>query len=148
MISKIAIIVVLCSIPLILLVVIPQTNIDCSGDATCLKGKITKIVDGDTIDVDDTRIRLALTSTPELDTQEGIIARDYLNKICPVGSDVLVDEDDGQPDGSYSRIVGKVICQGKMLNEEILKEGLGIIDTFHCTQSEFRKEPWAMNFGC
>ena len=148
MISKIAIIVALCSIPLILLVVVPQTNIDCSGDAICLKGKITKIVDGDTIDVNDTRIRLALTSTPELDTQEGIIARDYLNKICPVGSDVLVDEDDGQPDGSYNRIVGKVICQGKMLNEEILKGGLGVIDTFHCTQSEFRKELWAMNFGC
>ena len=147
MISKITIIVALCSIPLILLVV-PQTNIDCSGDAICLKGKITKIVDGDTIDIDDTRIRLALTSTPELDTQEGIIARDYLNKICPVGSDVLVDEDDGQPNGSYNRIVGKVICQGKILNEEILKEGLGIIDRFHCTQSEFRKESWAMNFGC
>ena len=146
--SKITLIVAICSVPLILLVVIPQTNIDCSGDAMCLKGKVTKIVDGDTIDVDNTRIRLALTSTPEIDTREGIGAKEYLKKICPVGSEVLVDEDDGQPDGSYNRVIGKVICQGKIINEEILKEGFGTIDTFHCIQSEFRNESWATNFGC
>ena len=62
--SKISWIVGLCSIPLILLIVIPQSNIDCTGDAMCIKGKISKIIDGDTLDVGEKRIRLSLTSTP------------------------------------------------------------------------------------
>lgn len=49
--SRITWIVRLCSILLILLIVLPQSNIDCTGDAMCIKGKITNIVDGDTVDV-------------------------------------------------------------------------------------------------
>lgn len=147
-IPKLSIIIALCSIPLILIIVIPQTNTDCSGNALCLKGKITNIIDGDTIDVGDTRVRLSLTSTPELDLLEGIEAKKFVEETCPVGSDVLVDEDDGQIDGSYGRLIGKVFCQGIMLNEKILEKGFGEIDTFHCIQSEFNDESWAKKFGC
>ena len=114
----------------------------------CLKGKISNIVDGDTIDVDDIRVRLSLTSTPEIDSKGGIDAKKFVEDTCPVGSDVLVDEDDGQIEGSYGRIIAKVFCQGIVLNEEILKEGYGEISTIHCIQSEFNVEPWAKTFGC
>ncbi|MFQ5781605.1 MAG: thermonuclease family protein [Nitrosopumilus sp.] len=147
MILKLPLIIALFSIPLIL-IVIPHTNIDCSGNAMCLKGKISNIIDGNTIDVGDVRIILALTSTSELGFVEGDEAKIFVENTCPIGSDVLVDEDDGQIDSSYGRIIGKVICQGINLNEEILEKGFGKINTFHCKQSEFSNEPWAKNFGC
>jgi len=148
MIPKLSLIIALCSIPLILIIVIPQTNTDCSGNAMCLKGKITNIIDGDTIDIEDTRVRLALTSTPELELLEGIEAKKFVEETCPIGSDVLVDEDDGQIEGSYGRIIGKVLCQGIILNEKILEKGFGEINTFYCAQSEFYDESWAKNYGC
>ena len=114
----------------------------------CLKGKITNIVDGDTIDVGDTQVRLSLTSTPELDFIEGIEAKKFVEKTCPVGSDVLVDEDDGQIEESYGRIIGKVFCQGIMLNEKILESGSGEINKVYCIRSEFYDEPWAKKHGC
>ena len=146
--SKISWIVGLCSIPLILLIVMPQSNIDCTGDAMCIKGKIDNIVDGDTIDVGEKRIRLSLTSTPELDQYGGIEAKEYVEKTCPLGSDVLVDEDDGQIEGSYGRIIGKVYCQGILLNEKILENQHGEISTVFCSQSEFGNEEWATKYGC
>ena len=148
MISKILLIITICSVPLILLIVMPQTDTDCSGDATCLKGKITDIIEGNVMVVNDTRVTLSLVSNFELDVIERSDSIEYLNKICPIGSDILVDEDDKQIDESHTRLIGKVFCQGKMLNEEILKKGFGVVDTFQCSQSEFGKESWAINFGC
>ncbi len=148
MVSKFSLFFVLGVISIVLIIVIPQTNTDCSGNAICLKGKITHIVDGDTIDVGDTRVRLALTSTPEMDFQEGVDAKKFLENTCPIGSDVLVDEDDGQIEESYGRLIGKVFCQGIILNEKILENEFGKIDLFYCIQSEFSKESWAKKFGC
>ena len=148
MMPKLSIVVAICAVPLILLIVTPQVNTDCTGSAMCLKGKITNIVDGDTLDVGDNRIRLALTSTPEIDTMEGIEAKKFVEHTCPIGSDVLVDEDDGQIEGSYGRIIGKVFCQGIMLNEKILDAGYGEISTVHCIESEFQDDDWARKFGC
>jgi micrococcal nuclease len=148
MIPKISVIVAICSIPLILIILIPEAEIDCTGDAMCLKGKVTKIIDGDTLDVGDTRVRLALTSTPELDDLAGVESKKFVEGMCPVNSDVLVDEDDGQIEGSYGRVIGKVFCQGILLNEEILEKEYGEINTIHCFESEFKDEPWAKKFGC
>ena len=146
--SRISWIVGLCSIPLILLTVIPQSNIDCTGNAMCIKGKISKIADGDTLDVGEKRIRLSLISAPELDQFGGIEAKEFVEKTCPVGSDVLVDEDDGQIEGSHDRIIGKVFCQGILLNEKILENQHGEISTVFCSQSEFGNEEWATKHGC
>ena len=148
MISKISVIVALCSIPLMFIILTPQTDLDCSGNALCLKGKITKIVDGDTLDVGETRVRLALTSTPELSDLGGIESKNFVEEKCPINSDVLVDEDDGQIEGSYGRVIAKVFCQGTLLNEEILEKGHGEINTIHCFDSEFKDESWAKKFGC
>ena len=143
MIPKVSVIVALCGIPLILIIIIPQTDIDCTGNAMCLKGKVTKIVDGESLDVGDVRVRLALTSTPELNDLGGIESKRFVEEKCPLNSDVLVDEDDGQIEGSYGRVIGKVFCQGSLLNEEILEKGHGQINTIYCFESEFKEESWA-----
>jgi len=120
----------------------------CSGEAQCITGKVSKIVDGDTIKVDDKSIRFALTSTPEINDERGILAKGYVEKTCPVGSTVLVDEDDMQTDGSYGRIIGLIKCNGIILNESVLESGYGEILTSYCKTSEFGNSDWAKRFGC
>ena len=148
MVTKLPLIVALCSIPLIMLIVIPQTNVDCSGDASCLKGKITNIVNGDTIEIEDIVIRLSLVESPELDMVGGIDSKAFVESTCPVGSDVLVDEDDGQIDTRYGTIVAKVFCQGIILNEEILENQPDQLNSIQCFSSEFADEDWAKKHGC
>jgi micrococcal nuclease len=120
----------------------------CSGEAECITGKVTKVIDGDTIKVDDNSIRFALTSTPEINEEGGMLAKEYVEKICPVGSTVLVDEDDMQTDGSYGRMIGLIKCNGVILNESVLESGYGEISTRYCKTSEFANSDWAKRFGC
>lgn len=127
---------------------IESSTSKCIGNSNCFSGKITKITDGDTIKVDERSIRFALASAPEINTLEGKIAKDFVTSICPVGSYVLVDEDDGQPEGSYGRILAVVYCNDVNLNEKILESGNAKISTLFCSESEFSDEPWAKKFGC
>ena len=122
-------------------------NLDC-GKVKCILGKVTKIIDGNTIVVDDIHVRLALTSTPELDETGGKQARNFAERACPVGSYALIDEDDGQMEGRYGRTIAEIYCDGISLNEWILNSGHGIISTEYCSVSEFASEPWAQKFGC
>jgi micrococcal nuclease len=122
-------------------------SINCSGDAKCITGKVTAIIDGDTVFVNGQSIRFALISAPELDNSGGIEARNYIKKICPVGSNVIVDEDDGQTTGSYGRTIAEIYCNGVSLNESILAVKLATIYTEFCSKSEFASEPWAKQ-GC
>ncbi len=131
----------------ILIITIPFGS-GCSGDAQCITGKVTEIIDGDTIKVDGKSIRFSLTSTPEIYDEEGILAKKFVEKICPVGSIVLVDEDDLQTKGSYDRIIGLIKCNGKILNKEILESGHGEISTQYCKTSEFADSDWAKRYGC
>src|SRR3989442_5554511 len=43
----------------------PGSNPQCRGTAACFTDAVTYIVDGDTLDVGSTRIRLALVNSPE-----------------------------------------------------------------------------------
>ena len=126
----------------------PLPSKGCSGSAGCFTGYVTEIIDGDTIVVDGTHIRLALTSTPELSEAGGDEARQYAEDLCPIGSAVLVDEDDGQTGGSYGRTIGKVYCGDVLLNSILLEKGLAYIDKRFCTDSEFSSEEWAEKYGC
>lgn len=123
-------------------------NPQCIGTARCIYGSVTRIIDGDTIVVGDKSIRFALVNTPEFGDSDYYPSRNYIEKICPVGSTVLVDEDDGQTQGSFGRIIAKIYCNNLVLNEEILKSGHAVILTQFCKVSEFAKEAWAKKFGC
>jgi hypothetical protein len=79
------------------------TQDECSGNARCFSGKVTQVIDGDTIRINEHSIRFALSSAPELGQTNGEEAREFIDTICPVGFEALVDEDDGQTEGSYGR---------------------------------------------
>ncbi|MDH3314026.1 MAG: thermonuclease family protein [Nitrosopumilus sp.] len=121
---------------------------DCSGNARCIIGKVTEIIDGDTIKVDSKSIRFALSSAPELNESGGADARKFIEGLCSVGSDVLVDEDDKQTGGSYGRIIGVIYCNKVNLNEELLDANLGHLSSGFCSTSEFENHSWAQKHGC
>ena len=72
---------------------------DCpiSFNSRCMTGTVTEIFDGDNVRVGHALFRLALVSPPELDEKGGGEAKAFLEGICPVGSDALVDQDDLRP---------------------------------------------------
>ena len=121
---------------------------DCLGSAGCFTGTVTKIIDGDTIHVDDQSVRFALASAPGLKGYGGIESRDFIETICPVGSKALVDEDDGQILGSYGRLVGMIKCNDLILNAELLDANLGHFEDRFCPSSEFANTDWAIKHGC
>jgi hypothetical protein len=120
----------------------------CAGKALCLSAKVQKIVDGDTIDIEGYRIRLALTDTPEKYEDRYNESTAFTRNLCPVGTLILVDQDDKQPYDNYDRLLGKVTCQGKILNAELLYNGFAKIITRYCGTSEFASEDWAKSYGC
>ncbi len=124
------------------------TSGKCSGIARCMEGTVSKIIDGDTIHVDGESVRFALASAPELKGFGGVESRDFIDTICPVGSNVLVDEDDGQTSGSFGRVIGVIYCNGVNLNSELLDAGLGFLEERFCDSSEFANDSWAQKHGC
>ncbi len=146
-ISKRTVSVVIIVIIATLFFVIPQDQ-GCSGDARCITGIVTQVVDGDTLKVDEQSIRFSLSSAPELYEEAGVESKNYLEKICPVGSRVLVDEDDGQTLGSYGRIIGLVRCNGLILNEAMISESHAVLSSEFCSISEFSDSNWAKKNGC
>jgi micrococcal nuclease len=124
------------------------TQDECSGNARCFSGKVTQVIDGDTIRINEHSIRFALSSAPELGQTNGEEAREFIGDICPVGSEALVDEDDGQTEGSHGRIVAVILCNGMNLNSELVDANLGYIATEFCSKSEFSSSFWAQKHGC
>jgi len=122
--------------------------IKCKGNASCINGIVTRIIDGDTIVVNNKKIRLSLTSTPELNKKGGIDAKEFTTNLCRTGSIVTVDQDDKQPFDRYKRVLGKVICSDKILNAELLYSGHAKISKSFCKKSEFAIEDWAIKYGC
>ena len=122
-------------------------NLECSNDeGLCYESTLARIIDGDTVkDADDNSIRFSLASAPELSESGGPEAKRFIEELCPVGSTILVDEDDLQTQGSYGRIIAHVECDGIGLNEELVISEYGTVDKRFCNTSEFKDEPWT---GC
>ena len=123
---------------------------ECKGSADCFNGVITEIIDGDTIDVNNVRVRLSMVNTPERGESGYNEATAFTESICPLGSNALVDEDDGQKEGSYDRLIGVVYCNGstESLNQVLLKQGKAIVYEDFCSVSEFANDGWVTSFGC
>ena len=117
----------------------------CKGTAACFTDTVAYIVDGDTLDVGSTQIRLALVNSPEVGEPGYTEAKGFTAQTCPVGTQALVDEDDGQTGGSYGRIVAVVYCGGVNLNAALLNSGNAVLVEYYCAVSEFASEPWT---GC
>ncbi len=124
-----------------------QSN--CSGSAKCFSGQLDKIIDGDTIMIGGELIRLSLVNTPEKSDIGYNESIRFVESVCPVGSEVLVDEDDLQISRSHRRIVAVVYCGEKMinLNEYLLDNGHGEILDIYCDKSEFSNDEWVKSSG-
>ena len=110
-----------------------------------LAGKVNHVVDGDTLDINDIRIRLSLVDTPERGDPGFKEATQFVVKLC-LGENAEVDMDDGQRRGSFGREIGVIYCDGENLNEQLMVNNLGIIDTRFCEISEFSNEKWAKSY--
>jgi hypothetical protein len=71
---------------------------ECQGQADCFRGTVTEIVDGDTLDINNVRVRLALVNTPERGENGYTEAIDFVQSVCGMGTTALVDEDDRNMD--------------------------------------------------
>jgi endonuclease YncB( thermonuclease family) len=121
----------------------------CIGDELCISETIVRIVDGDTLYLQGGyEVRLSLTNTPERHQIGFHDASQFTAKICPVTMTAVFDQDDLQPYDVYGRLVGKITCNDKVLNSELLYAGHANILKQYCTTSEFSEESWAKEFGC
>lgn len=127
---------------------VSQNNLNCAGSGLCIYARVEKIVDGDTLYVEGYKVRLSLTNTPESNQVGFSEATQFTKNLCPIGSLVIIDQDDQQQYDSYGRLLGKVFCDKKILNSELLYNGHANILTKYCQASEFSKESWAQQYGC
>ena len=111
-------------------------------------GQITRVIDGDTLLIDQTTIRLSLVNSPERDEQGYQEAKNFASTVCPVGASAEFVEDTWQPVDKYGRSVGLVYCNDMLLNELLLTNGHAEISTYYCDRSEFGSEGWARAYGC
>jgi micrococcal nuclease len=108
-----------------------------------LVGIITKVVDGDTLDINGTRIRLALVDTPERGKPGFYEAKKFVESLC-LGKKGELDVDNGQRRGDrYGREIGVVYCDGLNANEKLMSGKFARILTEFCDISEFANENWA-----
>lgn len=123
---------------------------ECKGSADCFRGIVTEIVDGDTLDVNNVRVRLAMVNTPEVGEPGYYEAIETTESECPVGSEALVDEDDGQKGGSFGRLIGVVYCDRSniSLNEILMNANKAVLYEDFCDVSEFANENWVTRYGC
>ena len=109
-----------------------------------LEGIVTKVVDGDTLDINGTRIRLALVDTPERGQPGFDEAREFVESIC-LGKSGELDVDSGQRRGDrFGREVGVVYCDGVNTNEKLMTGKLARILVEFCDISEFSNENWTI----
>ncbi len=93
------------------------------------RGKVVHVEDGDTIDISPVekaglqRIRLDCIDAPEIDTEEGKKAKDFVENYC-LGRDVEFDVDDLRQYDKYNRILAVVYVNDTNLNVEMLEKGL------------------------
>jgi endonuclease YncB( thermonuclease family) len=107
-----------------------------------LAGIVTKVVDGDTLDINGTRIRLALVDTPERGQPGFNEAKKFVESMC-LGKKGELDVDNGQRRGDrYGREIGVVYCDGLNANEKLMNNKLARILTEFCDISEFGNENW------
>ena len=107
-----------------------------------LVGSVTKVVDGDTLDINGIRIRLALVDTPEIGQPGYDRAKHFVESLC-VGKKGEVDVDSGQRRGDrHGREVGVVYCDGVNVNDKLMANKMARILVEFCDITEFSNENW------
>ena len=120
-------------------------SLDCSEEkGECYSTTVSMVIDGNVIrDSDGRLIELSLVSVQESYVSDGKEPKEYVESVCPVGSSILVDEDDLRLSGRYDEMMAKVTCKGINLNHSLLISNHSILDSSSCKHSEFSEESWA-----
>lgn len=100
------------------------------------KAKIVRVIDGDTLEVDidlgfkttlqREKLRLIGIDTPEIrssnlkEKEHGLLAKTYVEKLLPVGSEILVKTEKDKT-GKYGRYLARVFV-GELELNQLLKE--------------------------
>jgi micrococcal nuclease len=114
-------------------------------------GTVTKVIDGDTLDVTTTEeeiitVRLALIDAPETDESGFDEAKNFMTEKClDKSSEVDPDNNQGL---TYGRTLAVVYCDGVNVNEAILDSGFADVYQDFCDVSEFADSNWAQEHGC
>lgn len=104
-------------------------------------GVCTKVVDGDTIYLDNgEKIRFVGVNTPERGVEGYITSKNFVQKLC-LNKKVGIDVDNRKHNDKYGRTLGVVIVDGRNVNEMLLKEGLA--EVMYMPPSEFYPFDWA-----
>jgi len=113
------------------------------------RGLVTQVIDGDTVVIDNKRVRLIGIDTPELHpTPEpgAIEAKQFVEGLC-LGKEVGLDVDDIRPKDKYGRTLAVVYIDvgGSWvnLNAELLRGGLA--EVLYISPSEFNPYRWLEN---
>ncbi len=104
------------------------------------QGTVTRIIDGDTLEVDGRRIRLVGVDTPERGEAGFYEAANFIEFLCPVGSEAGLDVDDARPKDKYGRTLAVVYCRKINVNAELL--GQGYAEIMYIPPSEFDPYSW------
>jgi len=87
---------------------------------TIEKANVTRAIDGDTIEIDKGRVRLLGINTPEKRQYYYEEAKNYLSELEGKEVELEIKGKD-----RYGRILAYVNYEGKLVNKEILEQGLG-----------------------
>ncbi len=106
------------------------------------KAIITKVVDGDTVDVDidlgfevwlrNQRIRLYGIDTPESRTSDkvekvfGNLAKEKILSFCPVGAKIVLQTKADDSRGKYGRILGELIVDDVNVNQYMVDNSYAV----------------------
>ena len=103
--------------------------------------KVTKVVDGDTIDVIidmgfdilyKSRVRLFGIDTPESRTRNkdekvrGLLAKKYLQEALKAGTSLSIKTYKDNETGKFGRILGDVFIDGKSVNAQMVKDFMAV----------------------
>ena len=103
--------------------------------------KVTKVVDGDTIDVImdmgfdimyKSRVRLFGIDTPESRTRNldekkrGLLAKKYLQEALKAGNKLSIKTHKDNETGKFGRILGDVFIDGKSINAQMVKDFMAV----------------------
>ena len=108
------------------------------------RGLVKNVHDGDTIDISFgiygiRRIRLVGVNTPELGTQGGEEAKEFVNKTCLLEV-IEFDVDDEKQYNPYCRMLAVIYVNSTNLNKELLRKEYAEI--MHIPPSEFKPSDW------